>query len=73
MQQGKLILRVQYDRVTFDVFKAMKYLAKPNKCLRVDVVDRLVESIFSKATIEDSLEVCLVWPSKEEAKAVEIE
>ncbi|XP_056162170.1 uncharacterized protein LOC115663395 [Syzygium oleosum] len=26
VQQGKLILRVQDDRVTFDVFKAMKYL-----------------------------------------------
>ncbi|XP_056169335.1 uncharacterized protein LOC130138641 [Syzygium oleosum] len=68
VQQGKLILRVQDDRVTFDVFKAMKYPAELNECLRVDAVDRLVESIFSKATIEDSLKACLFGQAKKKPK-----
>ncbi|XP_048140761.1 uncharacterized protein LOC125316465 [Rhodamnia argentea] len=73
VQRGKLILRVQDDQVTFDVFKAMKYAAEPNDCLRVDAVDKLVESAFSKATIEDPLEACLVRPSKGEAEVEEVE
>ncbi|XP_022880511.1 uncharacterized protein LOC111397759 [Olea europaea var. sylvestris] len=72
VQEGQLILRVQDEKVTFNILKAIKYPSKSDSCLRVDVVDHVVAESFYRLS-KDPLEICLVCPSaiKEEDPEVE--
>ncbi|XP_056169350.1 uncharacterized protein LOC130138655 [Syzygium oleosum] len=60
VQQGKLILRVQDDLVSFNVFKAMKYPSNDNSCFRVETVDKLVNNVFQENIFKDPLEAYLM-------------
>jgi hypothetical protein len=62
VQEGKLILRVQDEQVTFNILKAIKYPSEFDSCLRVDVVDHVVaDSLYG--LFKDSLETCLARSS----------
>ena len=45
VQQGKLVLRVEEDEVTFDVFKPMKFPSETHSCFQIR--DRKVICYFS--------------------------
>ncbi|XP_058189228.1 uncharacterized protein LOC131306817 [Rhododendron vialii] len=60
VQQGKLILRVQDEQVTFEVFEAMKYPSTTDTCFNIDVIDELVVENFEESHLAEPLEACLV-------------
>ncbi|XP_031256495.1 uncharacterized protein LOC116114490 [Pistacia vera] len=51
VQQGKLILRVQDETVTFNVFEAMKFPSELDSCFSVDLVDKLVTDTIEEITL----------------------
>ena len=44
--QGKLILRVQDEKVTFNVFESMKFPSDIDACFAISVLDRMVAETF---------------------------
>ena len=46
VQKGKLELRVQKEKVTFNVFKAAKFPIEVDSYFRVEVIDDAVATIF---------------------------
>ncbi|KAL5575067.1 hypothetical protein UlMin_016766 [Ulmus minor] len=60
VQQGKLILRVQDEQVTFDVFEAMKFPSEVHSCFQINTLDRLISENFEERTPLLPLEACLV-------------
>ena len=58
VQQGKLMLRVQDEKVTFNVFDAMNHPREEDTCLRIDVLESLTMESFRK-TSKDPLEAAL--------------
>ncbi|XP_021685049.2 uncharacterized protein LOC110668204 [Hevea brasiliensis] len=60
VKNGRLTFKVGYEEVEFNLFRAMKHKLEPNKCLRVDIIDKLVKEEFHKRHLEDPLEACLV-------------
>ncbi|XP_016192322.1 uncharacterized protein LOC107633197 [Arachis ipaensis] len=46
VEKGEIIFRVHDEQMTINVFKAMQYPAEKESCMRVDVVDSLVEEVF---------------------------
>ncbi|KAL5554234.1 hypothetical protein UlMin_041635 [Ulmus minor] len=60
VQQGKLILRVQDEQVTFDVFEAMKFPCEVHSCFQINTLDRLISENFEERTPLLPLEACLV-------------
>ncbi|XP_052203119.1 uncharacterized protein LOC127808586 [Diospyros lotus] len=63
VQQGQLVLRVQDDQVTFNVFQALKHPIEDQTCYRLDVIDCVVHDCFQVNRFEDPLEGCLVKPT----------
>ncbi|KAI3462370.1 hypothetical protein Pfo_019033 [Paulownia fortunei] len=59
MRKGQLILRVQEEQVTFNIFKAMKYPNEKDFCLRVETTEECVKEFFQSNYPRDSLEVCM--------------
>ena len=60
VQEGKLILRVQDEQVTFNVFEAMKYPYEIDTCLQIDTIDKEIIESFHYTMQNDSLEGCIV-------------
>ncbi|KAL5565133.1 hypothetical protein UlMin_028297 [Ulmus minor] len=60
VQQGKLILRLQDEQVTFDVFEAMKFPSEVHSCFQINTLDRLISETFEERTPLLPLEACLV-------------
>lgn len=59
VQQGKLILRVQDEQVTFNVFEAMKYPSTVDSCFQVDTISKLVTETFLESNPREPLEACI--------------
>ena len=59
VQQGNLILRINDEQVTFNVFKSMKYSSGANTCFKIDAIDQFVDEKFQEYRLEDSLEGCI--------------
>ena len=73
IQQGKLVLRVEEDEVTFDVFKPMKFPSETHSCFQIrdrDVImaDETCETDFLKLP----LEVCLTLSTLVKSKDAEV-
>ncbi|KAJ4716943.1 DNA-directed DNA polymerase [Melia azedarach] len=68
VQQGKLILRVQDEQVEFSVFKAIKYPSMADSCLRMDIIDRLVQETFKEEHPQEPLEACIVHAQSTDAE-----
>ncbi|XP_057996500.1 uncharacterized protein LOC131175843 [Hevea brasiliensis] len=60
VKNGRLTLKVGEEEVEFNLLKAIKHKLKPNECLRVDIIDKLVEEEFHKTYSEDPPEACIV-------------
>ncbi|KAL5556754.1 hypothetical protein UlMin_038990 [Ulmus minor] len=60
VHQGKLILRVQDEQVTFNVFEAMKFPSNVNSCFEISILDRVVAEKFHESFPSSSLENCIV-------------
>jgi len=60
IHQGKLILRVQDEHVTFNVFEAMKFPSDVDACFEISVVDRVVAEKFHESFPSSSLENCIL-------------
>ncbi|XP_015932306.1 uncharacterized protein LOC107458595 [Arachis duranensis] len=46
VEKGEMIFRVHDEQMTINIFKAMQYPAEKESCMRIDVVDSLVEEVF---------------------------
>ncbi|KAL5565416.1 hypothetical protein UlMin_028580 [Ulmus minor] len=57
--QGKLILRVQDEQVTFNVFEAMKFPSDIDACFEINVLDRVVAEKFHESFASSPLENCI--------------
>ncbi len=60
VENGQLTLKEREEEVEFNLFRAIKHKSKSNECLRVDIIDKLVEEEVQKRYTEDPLEVCIV-------------
>ena len=60
VQRGELIIRVQNEQVTFNVFKAMKLPTKTACCFRMDVIGELVGKMIKTKRLDDNPEAGLV-------------
>ena len=60
VQQGELMLRVHDEKVTFNVFEAMKHPIEKEQCFRVDVIDPWIKEAFRQDAISCPLEATLV-------------
>ncbi|KAL5569930.1 hypothetical protein UlMin_026505 [Ulmus minor] len=56
VHQGKLILRVQDEQVTFNVFEAMKFPSDVDACFEISVLDRVVAEKFHESFPSSPLE-----------------
>ncbi|XP_016192419.1 uncharacterized protein LOC107633291 [Arachis ipaensis] len=43
VEKGEMVLRVHDEQMVLNVFKAMQYPAEKENCMRIDMVDTLVE------------------------------
>ncbi|XP_072088095.1 uncharacterized protein [Arachis hypogaea] len=46
VEKGEMIFRVHDEQMTINVFKAMQYPTEKEGCMRIDMVDSLVEEVF---------------------------
>ncbi|KAL5575038.1 hypothetical protein UlMin_016737 [Ulmus minor] len=60
VHQGKLILRVQDEQVTFNVFEAMKFPSNVSSCFEISILDKVVAEKFHESFPSSSLENCIV-------------
>ena len=59
VQHGNLILRINDEHFTFNVFKSMKYTSNADTCFKIDALDQFVDEKFQECRLEDSLEGCI--------------
>ena len=59
VQQGNMVLRINDEHVTFNVFKAMKFPSSSDTCFRIDAIDSVVDDKFQENKFEDPLEGCI--------------
>ena len=55
-----MILRVQDEQVTFNVFKAIKHLNDNQTYFWIDDIDQLVYKYFIENIFEDPIEACII-------------
>ncbi|XP_075483869.1 uncharacterized protein LOC142524029 [Primulina tabacum] len=72
VQKGELVLRLNDEKVTFNVFHSMKYPGSSD-CYRIDAIDDIVECSVQDTLIEDPLEKLLVSPKSTESSREEVE
>ncbi|XP_022875808.1 uncharacterized protein LOC111394287 [Olea europaea var. sylvestris] len=73
VQKGQLILRLNEEELTINVFRAFRFQSEPDSCMQIDVIKEVVSETFKLDHPQDPLEACLVHsqdlPSeKEEAE-----
>ncbi|XP_075475703.1 uncharacterized protein LOC142509842 [Primulina tabacum] len=73
VQKGELVLRLNDEKVTLNVFRSMKYPAGSSDCYRIDAIDDIVECSVHDNFIEDPLEMLLVNPKSTESDIEEVE
>ncbi|XP_016185659.1 uncharacterized protein LOC107627328 [Arachis ipaensis] len=56
VEKGELILRVHNDQMVLNVFKAIQYPDELENCMRIDVMDTLVEQALEARNYEDYME-----------------
>ncbi|XP_062080655.1 uncharacterized protein LOC133785439 [Humulus lupulus] len=64
VQKGELTMRVQDEKVTFNVLKAMKFPNEVEECSMVSVVDYLASKEFKTSSVDDLLERLLLFDSQ---------
>ncbi|XP_073121915.1 uncharacterized protein [Henckelia pumila] len=65
VQKGELILRVREEKISFDVFNALKCSQYNEECFQIDAVDSLLYN-YVQDTLQEPLEAALVSPIHED-------
>jgi hypothetical protein len=73
VHKGQLILRLEDEQVTFNVFKSMKYPSESNSCFQIDIIDNLVVKSVAHEHLTEPLEACLVHSGSKIVENLEIE
>ncbi|XP_073314707.1 uncharacterized protein [Primulina huaijiensis] len=73
VKKGELVLRLNDEKVTFNVFRSMKYPIESSDCYIIDAVDDIVECSVQDTLIEDPLEMLLVNSRSTESNRKELE
>ncbi|XP_057985319.1 uncharacterized protein LOC131170277 [Hevea brasiliensis] len=60
VKNGHLTLEVEDEEAEFNLFQVVKQKSEPDECLRVGIIDKLMEEEFQMRYPEDSLEACIV-------------
>ncbi|WRX15316.1 Reverse transcriptase [Theobroma cacao] len=60
VEKGELTLRVEYQQVTFSIFKALKFSNEHDECFSINVVDDLTNNVFIENHHDDPLETSLI-------------
>ena len=73
VQQGKIVLRVGEDEVTFDVFKPMKFPSETHSCFQISDRDVIMaDEICATDFLKLPLEVCLTLSTPVKFKDEEV-
>ncbi|XP_058002304.1 uncharacterized protein LOC131179469 [Hevea brasiliensis] len=72
VKNGQLPLKVGDEEVEFNLFNAMKKKLEPDKCFKVDIIDKENEEESHKAHPEDPLEACIMHSHTIENENTEI-
>ncbi|XP_057990621.1 uncharacterized protein LOC110671231 [Hevea brasiliensis] len=72
VKNGQLTLKVREEEVEFNLFQAIKKKLNMDECLRIDIINELVEEEFKKKYPEDPLEAYVVHSSNIEDENKEI-
>ena len=62
IQEGKLELQVQEEKVTFNIFEATKFPTEADSCFRVEVIKDSVATAFQVNSFTTPLEAYLMNP-----------
>ncbi|KAL2486978.1 Uncharacterized protein Adt_31734 [Abeliophyllum distichum] len=73
VQKGQLILMLSEEKVTFDVFKVIKYPTESDSSFKVDVIDNAVHENFQRNNPSDPLEACIMYSQSTHADSGEVE
>ncbi|XP_022889158.1 uncharacterized protein LOC111404605 [Olea europaea var. sylvestris] len=73
VQQGQLTLRLGEEKVSFNVFKAMKYPTEPDTCCQIGVIDIGIPYNFELKKPPDIQEVSMMHPQSTLTDSKEIE
>ncbi|XP_073119981.1 uncharacterized protein [Henckelia pumila] len=72
VQKGELLLKVGEEKISFDVFNALKFSQCNEECFQIDVVDSLLYD-YVQDNFQESLEAALVSPPHDDEINEEIE
>ncbi|XP_073139087.1 uncharacterized protein [Henckelia pumila] len=72
VQKGELHLRVGEEKISFDVFNALKFSQNNEECFQIDVVDSLLYD-YVQDTFQEPLEAALLSTPHDDLINVEIE
>ncbi|XP_073153803.1 uncharacterized protein [Henckelia pumila] len=72
VQKGELHLRVGDEKISFDVFNALKFSQNNEECFQIDVVDSLLYD-YVQDTFQEPLEAAILSTSCDDLINVEIE
>ncbi|XP_016199624.1 uncharacterized protein LOC107640629 [Arachis ipaensis] len=53
VEKGEMVLRVHDEQMVLNIFKAMQYPSKKENCMRIDMVDTLVEEALEASQYEE--------------------
>ncbi|XP_015933144.1 uncharacterized protein LOC107459426 [Arachis duranensis] len=56
VQKGEVTLRVNEEEIVLNVLEALRHPDDPEGCMRIDIVEPLVEEVFETDKLEDALE-----------------
>ena len=63
MHNGNLTLKVNDEKVKFNIYHTMKFPNEAQSCNHISVVDDCVEGVIDGVLSDDPLENCLVHSS----------
>ena len=63
-----MVLRINDEHVTFNVFKAMKFPSSSDTCFRIDTIDSVVDDKFQENKFGDPLERCIAQSKDAQCK-----
>ncbi|XP_073133694.1 uncharacterized protein [Henckelia pumila] len=72
VQKGELHLRVGEEKISFDVFNALKFSQCNEECFQIDIVDSLLYD-YVQDTFQEPLEAALISPPHDNLINIEIE
>ena len=56
VQKGNMILRINDEQITFDVYKDSKFPYKDNTCFSIDAIDCFVDMSIQESKCEDQFD-----------------